>query len=241
MTRSTVGSVAIRTPANVIEVYADIWCPFAHVGLRSVLDRRRELGRDDVLLVVHAWPLELVNGAPLDASTTAEHIDELREQVAPQLFQHFDPIQFPTTTLPALALVAGAYRQAARVGETVSFAFRDALFEQGHDISHPDVLSRIGTTYGVRVTDEDREFVLNEWRDGEARGVKGSPHFFCGTEDVFCPSLDIARNADGRLRIERNRTALDGFLRRCLGPSTCDCVTSPRAAKVDSLSAQDRC
>ena len=220
MTRSTVNSVAIRTPANVIEVYADIWCPFAHVGLRSVLERRGELGRDDVLLVVRAWPLELVNRAPLDPSTTAEHIDELREQVAPHLFQHFDPTRFPTTTLPALALVAGAYRQDARLGETVSFAFRDALFEQGYDVSHSDVLSHIGTTYGVRVTDDDRESVLNEWREGQARGVKGSPHFFSGTEDVFCPSLDIARNAEGRLRIERNRVALDGFLRRCLGPST---------------------
>ncbi|MGO9909653.1 MAG: DsbA family protein [Acidimicrobiales bacterium] len=220
MTRSTVNSAATRTPANVIEVYADIWCPFAHVGLRSVRERRGELGRDEVILVVRAWPLELVNGVPLDPSTTAEHIDELREQVAPHLFRHFDPLRFPTTTMPALALVAAAYRQDARLGESVSFALRDALFERGHDVSNPDVLSRIATTYGVRVTDEDRESVLSEWREGQARGVKGSPHFFCGASEVFCPSLDIARNADGQLRIERNRAALDGFLRQCLRPST---------------------
>jgi hypothetical protein len=110
MTRSTVNSVATRTPTNVIEVHADVWCPFAHVGLRSVRERRGELGRDEVILVVRAWLLELVNGAPLNPSTTAEHIDELREQVAPHLFQHFDPLRFPTSTMPALALVAGAYR-----------------------------------------------------------------------------------------------------------------------------------
>jgi predicted DsbA family dithiol-disulfide isomerase len=220
MTRPTTDCVSARTPTRVIEVYADIWCPFAHVGLRSALEHRRELGRDDVILVVRAWPLELVNGVPLDPSTTAEHIDELRVQVAPFLFQRFDPSCFPTTTLPALALVAGAYRQDARLGETVSIALRDALFERGRDVSHPDVLSDFGTTYGVRVTDDDRESVLIEWREGQARGVKGSPHFFCGTDEVFCPSLDIARNAEGRLLIERNRAALDGLLRRCLGPST---------------------
>jgi predicted DsbA family dithiol-disulfide isomerase len=220
MTRSTSDSLETGNSTHVIEVYADIWCPFAHVGLRSVFERRRELGRDDVAFIVRAWPLELVNGAPLDPSITAQHIEELREQVAPQLFQHFDPRHFPTTTLPALALVAGAYRQDARLGETVSFALRDALFERGCDVSHRDVLSHIGTRYGVRVTDEDRESVLSEWREGQARGVKGSPHFFCGATEVFCPSLDIARNTDGRLQIERNRAALDGFLLRCFGPST---------------------
>ena len=54
MTRSTVNSVATRTPTNVIEVHADVWCPFAHVGLRSVRERRGELGRDEVILVVRA-------------------------------------------------------------------------------------------------------------------------------------------------------------------------------------------
>ena len=50
---------------SAIEVYADVWCPFAHVGLHYVVERRSALGRGDVLLDIRAWPLELVNGAPL--------------------------------------------------------------------------------------------------------------------------------------------------------------------------------
>ena len=57
-------------PMSVLEVYADIWCPFAYVGLHCVAARRSERGRDDVLLDIRAWPLELVNGAPLDPDTT---------------------------------------------------------------------------------------------------------------------------------------------------------------------------
>src|ERR1700730_2331234 len=41
-------------PVAVLKVYADVWCPFAHVGLRSVVRRRYQLGRDDVVMRVRA-------------------------------------------------------------------------------------------------------------------------------------------------------------------------------------------
>jgi predicted DsbA family dithiol-disulfide isomerase len=205
---------------SVIEVYADIWCPFAHVGLRSILERRRQLGRDNVPIIVRSWPLELVNGTPLDPCTTAEHVKDLREQVAPELFRHCDPDHFPTTTLPALALAAASYRKDARLGETVSFALRDALFEEGRDISQPDVLSSLARRYGVRVVQADHDAVLTEWHEGEARGVRGSPHFFCGGTEMFCPSLQIGRNAEGRLQNRRDRDALDTFLEQCFQAPT---------------------
>ena len=128
----------------LIEVYADIWCPFTHVGLRSVVRRRDQAGRDDVTLRVLSWPLELVNGKPLDPMMTASHVDDLRTQVAPDLFTGFDPKHFPRTTLPALAVAATAYRQGGRVGEAVSLALREALFEQGRDISAPWCIGRRG-------------------------------------------------------------------------------------------------
>jgi hypothetical protein len=51
-------------PSRLVEVFADVGCPFAHVGLRRFVERRDELGRDDVVLWVRAWPLELVNARP---------------------------------------------------------------------------------------------------------------------------------------------------------------------------------
>ena len=202
---------------TVIEVYADIWCPFAHVGLRSVVQRRSAFCRDDVALRVHAWPLELINDGPLDLKTTASHVEDLRSQVAPDLFAGFNARRFPQTTLPALALAAAAYRNDDRTGESVSLALRDALFEHGEDISVPQVLARIAEAHGIaRAGPDDDRHVLDDWEDGRCRGVKGSPHFFCGDLETFCPSLGMARDEAGRLHIHRDAEALDAYLAECL-------------------------
>lgn len=199
-----------------IDVYADVCCPFAHAGLRAVVRRRNALGRGDVVVRVKAWPLELVNGQPLDPTITAEHADDLRMQVASDLFARFDPDHFPKTSLPALALAAAAYRRDDATGEAISFALRDALFEEGRDISDPDVLARVANAHGIgRPVPEDEKAVQLEWHEGESRGVKGSPHFFCGGIEAFCPSLDISKGDDGELQIRRNMEALDAFLAEC--------------------------
>jgi 2-hydroxychromene-2-carboxylate isomerase len=213
-------TATLSVPAMpVIEVYADIWCPFAHVGLRSIMRRRHQLGRDDITLRVRAWPLELVNGAPLDPVATAEHIDDLRMQVTPHLFAGFDPDHFPHTSLPSLALAAAAYRRDTRAGEAVSLALRDALFEEGRDISQPDVLAGIADLHSVQVSVLDDEMaVLADWREGLSRRVQGSPHFFCNDREAFCPSLDISKDAHGHLHFHRNTRALDEFLDQCFGP-----------------------
>lgn len=171
-----------------------------------------------MIVRVLSWPLELVNGKRLDPMITANHVDDLRTQIAPDLFTGFDPEHFPRTTLPALAFAAAAYRQDARIGETVSLALREAIFEEGRDISHSDVLADVASAYGVAsVGAEDIEAVRREWHEGEARGVKGSPHFFCGEINAFCPSLDISTDEEGHLRLRRNIELLNVFLADCFG------------------------
>lgn len=200
----------------MIEVYADIWCPFAHVGLRCVAERRRTLRREDALLHVRAWPLELVNGAPLDPATTAHHVRDLRAQVAPDLFRRFDAEHFPTSTLPALAVAHAAFEKSLGTGEAVSFALRDALFEEGLDISRPDVLADIAGRHAIGAVDaSDKRSVLDDWYEGVKRGVKGSPHFFCSGHDAFCPSLEISKGGTGQLEVNPKLDVLDAFLTRC--------------------------
>ena len=202
---------------QVIEVYADVWCPFAHVGLRCVVERRSQLGRDDVALHIRAWPLELVNGTPLDPETTVKHAKDLQTQVAPELFRHFDPDHFPRTSIPALARAHAAYRKDMRTGEAVSLALREALFERNLDISRNAVLSEIASAYGVgQANSADEASVLGDWHDGIERGVKGSPHFFCGDHDAFCPTLDISKDKDGHLDVNANLEELNAFLSECL-------------------------
>ena len=203
---------------RVIEVYADVWCPFAHVGLRCVSERTALLKRQDVLLDIRAWPLELVNGKPLDPEDTALHVRELQSQVAPDLFGRCDPEQVPQTSLPALACVHAAYRKGMETGEAMSFALRDALFEEGLDISSADVLSEIAKSLDVDSFDAaDEQAVLGDWDEGVRRGVKGSPHFYCGDSDVFCPSLNISRDESGNLKMTNNMAVLDKFLVDCFG------------------------
>jgi predicted DsbA family dithiol-disulfide isomerase len=202
----------------MIDVFADVMCPFTHVGLRRLVARRTELG-SGAILHVRAWPLELVNGAPLAPDVVAEEVEALREHVAPDLFQGFDPERFPSTSLPAMALAAEAYRRGARLGEQVSLHLRDALFEQGLDIGASEVLDHTAAVYALDDPGAvDRASIEADWEVGRRRGVQGSPHFFLGSEGFFCPSLEITR-VDGHLRIGSDPSRFEEFAQRALAES----------------------
>lgn len=200
---------------TVIEVFADVACPFTHVGLRRFVDRRVALGRHDVTLRVRAWPLEIVNGQPLDPQFIAEEVDDIRWQVAPTLFRGFTEAAFPSSSLPALTLAAAAYAENLATGEQVSLALRDLMFEQGVDIADAAVLARLANSYDVPVDLTDDRRVLEDHAEGLARGVVGSPHFFTPAGGFFCPFLDVHRDADGHLRITADTAGFDRFVASC--------------------------
>ena len=89
---------------TTIEVFADIACPFTHVGLRRFVQRREELGRPDVTLLVRAWPLEVVNGQPLDPAATADKGRAVVDAAAQQLVRLLQELH----DLPLATLVDGA-------------------------------------------------------------------------------------------------------------------------------------
>lgn len=199
---------------STVEVFADIWCPFTHVGLRRLLARREEVGIA-IRIRVRAWPLELVNGTPLDSHFVAEEVTELRSEVAPDLFAGFDEDGFPTTTLPALALVESAYEAGQAKGEAMSLTLRDALFEKGRNISDPAVLEEIARALDVPAAGAAHERLVREsWDEGRTRAVIGSPHFFTDGGGFFCPALDIER-VDGQLRISLDPPAFEAFVASC--------------------------
>ena len=207
----------MSTTRPVIEVFADIWCPFAHVGLRAIEEERARADRVDVAIWVRAWPLELVNLAPLDRAVTWEHAEDLREQVAPNLFAQLDVRRFPNSTLEALALANRAYRTGLQVGERMSFALRTALFEEGRDVSDPLTLKELARDLGVVMPDEtDHADVVADWHEGGRRGLLGSPHFFCGSSDMFCPSLAITKDLVEGVTITKDVSRLTEFVERCL-------------------------
>lgn len=200
---------------RTIEVFADVGCPFAHAGLREVLRLRESSGHADVRLRVRPWPLELVNGVPMEPSAIAEEVADLRRDVAPQLFRGFDPGRYPSTTLPALELAELAYTESELTGERVSLALRDALFEEGRDVSDPAVLEDIGSSFGLgTASPAQRDAVIAGWKSGQARHVTGSPHFFCGSSNAFCPSLRITK-VGSHLEIRDRPESIEAFLSSC--------------------------
>jgi len=101
-------------------------------------------------------------------------------------------------------------------------ALRDALFEQGKDISDPRVLAQIADAYELAgAGPDDERHVLGDWEHGRFRGVKGSPHFVCGALESFCPALGISRDESGHLHIHNDTE-----------PST---PTSPCASTADQV------
>jgi predicted DsbA family dithiol-disulfide isomerase len=159
-----------------------------------------------------------VNGAPLDPDLAAKEIAALREQVAPYLFAGFDAATFPRTSIPAFGLVAAAYVVDDLTGEMVSLAVRDALFEDGHDISDHDVLRAIGRPFGIEPFDRTmaESAARTDWERGKAHGVQGSPHFFVGDRGWFCPSLDITHVGE-RFEIQIADEAMRDFYAAALG------------------------
>jgi 2-hydroxychromene-2-carboxylate isomerase len=203
-------------PAQFIEVFADVVCPFTHVGLRRLVTYRRQQHRDDVAIRVRAWPLELVNGERVPRELLVEEVTELRQTVASDLFHAFKPELFPMTSLPALAVTAAAYRIDLHLGERVSLALREALFEEGRDLTDSAELLRIGqvpTWDNVRAAEAD---VQADYAEGCARGVIGSPHFFVGNEGFFCPTLALER-VDGHLTVTFDADGFHEFIHRCFG------------------------
>lgn len=200
---------------DAIEVYADVRCPFAHVGIRRVHERR--LAEGGPPLRVRAWPLELVNQAPLDGAMIATEVEAIRQQVAPDLFAGFDPGSWPETSLPALALTSAAYAVDDATGERMALAVRDALFEDSRDIADPAVLAALAAEHGVAAPPAGHhDVVVAEWQAGQERGVVGSPHFLVGGKGFFCPGLDIHHDDDG-FRIARDVEAFGAFVADAFG------------------------
>lgn len=194
-----------------IDVFADIVCPFTYVGLRRLVDARAARDARSVLRV-RAWPLEWINGHPIERELAAREIDALRASVAPKLFEGFATGAWPRSSLPAFGLAAAAYAVDDAAGEAVSLGIRTALFEDGLDVSDPEVIRSLADDYGVEPLDPatTRSAVKTDWERGKARGVKGSPHFFIGDADWFCPSLVVEHIGD-ELSIEPAAESMERF------------------------------
>lgn len=196
---------------TTVEVFAEITCPFAYVGLKHVVEHVAELD-GPVDIIVRSWPLEWVNGAGLDVVGVQIKAEVMRAQLGVHDFAGVDADSWPATTLPALALAAAAYEVDNATGLAVSLALRNGLFEEGVDICDPAELARLAAAHGVEFDPADESAVRADYEDGQARGVKGSPHYFVAEDDFFCPALELGRDADDHLTARFDPAGLGQFL-----------------------------
>ena len=199
---------------QTVEVYADITCPFTHVGLKRVVQHVDDMS-EPAEVIVRAWPLEWVNGAPLDVDAVLVKAAALSEQLGIDDFSGLRADAWPTSTVPALNLAACAYERDAATGLAVSLGLRTALFERGENIGDTDVLAQIAAKHDLPAPPiETTTPVQDDYDGGLARGVKGSPHFFVASDDFFCPALDLGHDAGGHLTARFDADMLADFFAR---------------------------
>ena len=200
--------------ASTLEVFADITCPFTHVGLKQVVGHVAEMS-EPVEVLVRAWPLEWVNGSPLDVEAVLVKAAALSDQLGVDDFRGLRADRWPASTIPALELAAAAYARDAATGLAVSMELRAALFEQGVDVADPDALALIAAAHHLDADDPELgRTIRSDYEAGQRRGVRGSPHFFMGDDDFFCPALDLGRDADGHLTARFDSAMLADFFAR---------------------------
>ena len=202
--------------ASTLEVFADITCPFTHVGLKQVVGHVAEMSAP-VEVIVRAWPLEWVNGSPLDVDAVLVKAAALADQLGVDDFTGLRADRWPATTIPALELAATAYARDVATGLAVSMELRAALFEHGVDVADPDALGLIAAAHhldaGIGGAGAD-DAVRADYEAGQRRGVRGSPHFFIGDDSFFCPALDLGHDADGHLTARFDSAMLADFIAR---------------------------
>ena len=197
--------------ATRLEVFADITCPFTHVGLKRVVQQLADLD-DQVEILVRAWPLEWVNGAPLEAAAVEAKIAALHDQLGTNDFSDFRVDAWPTTTVPALNLAAAAFGVNVSTGLAVSLALRDALFEEGRNVADSAVLASIASQFGLEPPSIAVDpAVQADYDEGQRRGVRGSPDFWLGDEEFFCPALRLGHD-DGGLTAEFDTEGFADFM-----------------------------
>ena len=184
---------------RTIEVFADITCPFTHIGLKIVGAEVAALDAD-IDLHVRAWPLEWVNGTMADPVAIGEKIAVITDQLGVGDFGGFRTDRWPGTTIPALNLAAAGYGIDRATGLAVSLRLRSLVFEEGRNVADPAVLAEVAASFGLAAPSTDPiDSVLDDYEEGKRRGVRGSPDFFIGDDEFFCPSLDLGHDADGAL------------------------------------------
>jgi predicted DsbA family dithiol-disulfide isomerase len=123
-----------------IEMWSDLLCPFAYVGLLRLRRARSRLGLD-VRIEHHTFPLELFNGPHPRRGTDTEAVGlgQIEPEAGFRVWTAADDL-YPHTVLLAAEAVHAASAQSLAAGEELDLALRRAFWTESRSISHRQVI-----------------------------------------------------------------------------------------------------
>lgn len=123
-----------------IEVWSDLLCPFAYVGLLRFCRARERLGLD-VRIEHHTFPLELFDGPHPRRGTDTEAValGQIEPEAGFRVWTAADD-RYPHTVLLAAEAVQAASAQSPTAGEELDLALRRAFWTESRSISHRQVI-----------------------------------------------------------------------------------------------------
>lgn len=171
---------------GTIQVWSDLLCPFAHVGLLRLRRARERLGLD--IAVEHrTFPLELFNGPHPRRGTDTEAVGlgQIEPAAEFRVWTAADDL-YPNTVLLAAEAVHAAGAQGPRAAEQLDLALRRAFWTHSRSIAHRQVILDVaGETTEVDVAalaqaldaGRHRADLMADFAVAQTDAIPGSPTF----------------------------------------------------------------
>ncbi|WP_222432384.1 DsbA family oxidoreductase [Leekyejoonella antrihumi] len=189
---------------GVVTVWSDIGCPWASLGLHTLLSRARE--RDvDVLVDHRAFPLELFNKRATPKGIIDVEVTAIAGLVPALHWRQWigSEAEYVVSTLPAMGAVQAAKDLGVgglRASNELDSSLRRAFYERGRCISvHAEILKAASMCPSINLPalehaleqGQGHATVFSDWHIADSPLVKGSPHFFLGDRyEAHNPGVD---------------------------------------------------
>jgi predicted DsbA family dithiol-disulfide isomerase len=190
MTERSEGIIGLRPPVapGTVQVWSDLLCPFAYVGLLRFYRSRTKLGLDDTVRVEHrSFPLELFDGPHPRRGTDTEAVGLGRIEPEAQFRIWTEPDdRYPHTVLLAAEAVIAAGAQSHAAGEALDLALRKAFWTHSRSISHRAVILEVAAEAGpvdvallATALDDGRHRadLMADFAVAQTDAITGSPTF----------------------------------------------------------------
>lgn len=168
-----------------IQVWSDLLCPFAYVGLLRLRRARERLGLD-IALEHHTFPLELFNGPHPRRGTDTEAVGvgRIEPDAGLRVWTAADDL-YPHTVLLAEEAVYAAAEQGPGPAEELDLALRRAFWTHSRSIAHRAVILDVAADAGLDVaavadaldTGRHRAALMADFAVAQTDAVPGSPTF----------------------------------------------------------------